>query len=102
MKVVSAKMPGPTVNSGTELSRSHGMAFVSTVTLFGGSAPTTLLPLLLFHAGPAKWVLGRTCLELGMWEETLRGTARREGAREQQDGGGHDRDRHASRVWNET
>src|SRR5437879_565712 len=55
IKEVLAKMPGP--SAVRALSRNHGMEFVSTVTApDGGKAPTTLLPLLLCQAGPAKWI----------------------------------------------
>src|SRR5438093_769113 len=54
MKVVLAKMPGPSGLFAS--SRSHGMALGSTVTAFGGKAPTTVLPLLLCHVGPPKWI----------------------------------------------
>ena len=36
--------------------RNHGMALGSTMTAFGGKAPTTWLPLLLSQVGPAKWI----------------------------------------------
>src|SRR6059058_948816 len=69
MKVVSAKMPGP---SGLfALSRSHGMALGSTVTAFGGKAPTTVLPLLLCHVGPAKWIVTTPLA----WNSSASGTA---------------------------
>src|SRR5206468_13031292 len=69
MKVVLAKMPGPSVL--LALSRSHGMALGSTVTAFGGKAPTTWLPLLLCHVGPAKWIATMP----SAWNSMASGTA---------------------------